>query len=445
MRTPRQQALVSVGLLVAIGVLLRVPSLALPLGAADARLLEAADALGRGDLAPLARAGPLVPALVAFATALGLDGVTALRLLALVGGALAPGVLWLLARRLALPPLGAGLAALLFALHPLWIAHAGGPEAGTLGVGVSLVLGAWLGTRASLALAFLGVLAAPLLWPHALLLLGAAASGAAARPLGRALLVTSALWGLFAVVLAGGVRSSSVPGAVVGLALLAGLPLALLLPRGVRALAAPGRAARCLVAVAALQAGLAVAGLGGSALHLGWDGLAAFAPCVGVVALLAAAGTRLPAHPGDRRLAVAGLALLAPLTLFAALAPAQHALLAERAPLGGRLHALGAAARLAATEAGPEGWVALDLGAGTAAEARALAPFLGGRPLLVTPASGGGSTPPRDWPPGGPITLSLLTVRPEPGRVTTLGGWGIYAQEPAGRVGTFHVRRIRRP
>jgi hypothetical protein len=87
MRTPRQQAIVSVGLLVALGVLLRVPSLALPLCAADAGLPEAADGLGHGELAPLVRTGPLVPAWLALAGALGLEGVTALRILALAGGA----------------------------------------------------------------------------------------------------------------------------------------------------------------------------------------------------------------------------------------------------------------------------------------------------------------------------------------------------------------------
>ena len=62
-----------------------------------------------------------------------------------------------------------------------------------------------------------------------------------------------------------------------------------------------------------------------------------------------------------------------------------------------------------------------------------------------TAAPGGPAEPPPGWPEGGPRRLALLTRYPEPGNVTTLGGYGIFAQEPAGRSGPWHVLRIRRP
>lgn len=449
MRTPRQQALVACALLVALGVLLRVPSLTLPLGAHDAALAAAGEDLAGLHALALQGDGPLVPALVALPVAVGADAPTALRLLGLLAGAVAPALVLALGLRLGLLPLQAGLSGLLLALHPLWIAHAGGAEVGAWGLGVALLLVAWQTRRQGGAWCLLAVLAQPGLWPQALVLgLATWASGGPAGRLQGALAALGGVAGAAWMLLGAGPQPVDALGAGAGLLLAAGLLLVVRLPHGARMLAAARGTApspRAALVAGVLQAGVVCAGLAGVAVSATWDGLAGFAVVTAGFALLIGAGVRFLSGGGDRRLAVGGLVLLLPVTLLSALGPAQHALLGERAPLAGRLHALAAAARLAAREAGPEGWVALDLGDVTAAQARALAPLLAGRPLLVTPASGGSAEPPSGWPPGGPITLSLLTVRPEPGRVTTLGGWGIYAQEPAGRVGAFHVQRIRRP
>jgi hypothetical protein len=343
-----------------------------------------------------------------------------------------------------LSALAAGLAGLVLAVHPLWVAHAGGPEAGTLGVAVSLALGAWFGGWATL-LWLPCLLAEPTLWPHALLLLVVTWPQPTRTRVDRIVLGLGALACLTWSVLAHAHAPPTAAGLVAGLALLVALPLVVWVPRGASALWSRGGVARGTLVATILQLGLVVAGLAGPALRATWDGFAALAPAVAGAALVLAAGARLPQHAGDRRLAFGALALLLPLTLLTALGGVQDVVLGEDAAPAARLRALGTAMKQAAAEAGPEGWIALDLGDGTAEQAAALAAFSRGRPLLVTPSSGGPAEKPAGWPEGGPITLSLVTVRPEEGTVTTLGGYGIYAQEPAGRFGAYHVRRIRRP
>lgn len=444
-------------LLLLVGVLLRLPSLGLPLGPVDARLAVAAEDLAAERGADLGGHGPLLPALLTVTTASGLPAATTLRALGLLLGALLPLALQRLARRLGLTERAAALSALLLALHPLALAHAGGPEAGTLGAGLLLLLlglarlahGGGGPHRGALVLLAAAPLAHPATWaflpPLAVLLLAAEP-----RPLGRA---------LTGLVLAGALtlgltRGAGAPSDALA-ALLLALPVAgLLVP-----LATVPRGARALLPDAHAQRPLLLAWLGGALLTfvllatgtlrpgVRWrlDDLGAALLLAPPLLLLGAQGLEGLAARWRLRLEAGTALLTLAAGLLLALPPAQARLLPAGSADAGRLLALREALRAAAREAGPSGWVALDLGEGTASEARAARPWLGGRPLLIPPASGGGTEPPPGWPDGGPRSLALVTVAPEPGGTTTLGGFGIFLQEPASTSGPYTVLRVRRP
>lgn len=443
-------------LLVGVGALLRLPALALPLGPDDAVLAGAAEALADASLPDLEGRGPLLPLLLWLPTLLGVPAAVALRWSGLLLGAMAPLLFHGLARRLGFSARGAGFAALLLALHPLLVAHVGGAEAGAQGLALTFLLLAWRrvasrqeGTRRGVLACAAGLaLAYPPGWPFALALLPWVWSGEVSRK-GRVLvaLAGAALLALGLFLRHG--PAGSLAGAVVLLVVLA---LGLWLPQlvlGAGALVRGAQESRLAVGllVGASAAQLVLLALPstrpGVVAHA--DGLGAGALLVPCVVLAVAVGLARVRPPWRLRLEGLGLAVALVASLLAALGPTQAAVLGAHAGLAGRLHDLGAAVKLASHEAGPGGWVAVDLGEGTAAQGRALRGWVGDRHLLVAPDSGEAAELPEGWPPGGPRTLTLVTVRPEAGPVGTLGGFGVFAQEHAGTSGAYHVLRVRRP
>ena len=444
-------------LLLLVGLLLRVPSLTLPLGPVDAALAVAGEDLAAEHAADLQGHGPLLPVLLMVTTASGLPAGLTLRVLTLLVGALLPLLAHRLALRLGFTARAAALAALLLALHPVLVAHAGGPEAGAAGPALACLLlgllrlarGAGGTQRGALVLLALAPLLHPAAWPFlvplSILCLAAEPGGR-----GRALLGALAA-GAFAAGLLRGPGAGGGPAA----ALLVGLPAAgllLLLP-----FAGPGLLR--LLPEAHAQRPLWTAWLGGAALHLlllaagvlrpgvraAWDGLGPVLLLAPPLVLLGVQGLATLGRAWRLRVEAGTLLLSLAAALLLGLAPAQARLLPEDSADAGRLHSLREALRMAAREAGASGWVALDLGEGTAVEARAARPWLAGRSLLITPASGGPSAPPAGWSEGGPRTLALVTRAPEPGGTTTLGGLGIFLQERAGSSGPYTVLRVRRP
>lgn len=449
-------AWVAPGLLLLVGILLRVPALALPLGADDAVLAGAAEDLAAGRLPDLEGRGPLLPVLLWLPTLLGVPAAVALRWLGLLLGALAPLLFHGCARGIGFSVRGAGFAALLLAVHPLLVAHVGGAEAGAQGLALTLLCLAlrrlaWgsEGTqRAVLACAAGIALAHPGGWPYMLALLPAAWRGETTGK-GRAFVL-----GVGALLLAFGLTQRHGPeGSLGGAAvLLLVLALVVLLPqlawgltvllRGAQqargalfALASASVAHLVLLALPWTRPGVVVSG----------DGLGAGVLLVPCAVLAVAVGAARLRAPWRVRLEGSALALGLVGSLLAGLGPTQSALLGEQAGLAGRLNDLGKAVKLAAHEAGPGGWVAVDLGEDTAAQGHALRGWIGDRHLLVAPASGGSTEAPAGWPQGGPRTLALVSVRPEPGAVGTLGGFGVFSQEHAGLSGAYHVLRVRRP
>jgi hypothetical protein len=454
-------------LLLLVGVLLRAPSLALPPGPEDAVLATAAEDLAGERAADFRGHGLLLPLLLVVPTSAGAPAAVALRVVGLLLGALAPLLTLALARRLGFPERAAALCALLLAVHPVLIAHAGGPEAGSQGLALVLLLAAWLrltrptpaggrggrgGTRTergALAVGVLASLAWPAAWPY-LLAVGVLALKAERSGRARAVVGVVAVAAIaFSVP-----RGHGEAGGPAGFLLLA-LPilaLVILLPfvvlGAVRMTRKANGGAGPLLAWGAatdVHALLLLAGLVRPGARLGWEAAQATVLLAPLVVFAAVAGLARLERAWRLRVEAAALALAVTGSLLLGLGPAQAALFGEDAGLAGRLHVLGTAARLADREAGPDGWLALDLGEGTDAEARALASWLGGRKVLVTPSSGGPAQPPSGWPEGGPRRMALLTRYPEPGDITTLGGYGIFGQTPAGRSGPWHVLRIRRP
>lgn len=444
-------------LLLLVGILLRAPSLALPLGDADAEIANAAHAWAGERGASLAGHGPLLTLLLVVPLSAGLPAEAVLRVLGLAFGALAPLLLHRLVLRLGSSPRAAAFAALLAALHPVLVAHAGGPEAGEQGLALLLLLGAALGfagrpagtRRRALASAVLATLAWPGAWPY-LCAVAIAAVRAEAGTKPRGIAAALALAALAYAVLGRPWGPPSPEGLLVLAVPMLGLGL--LLPwvalGWVRLTRDPARPRALLRAWSAAALGhlvLLAAGLAGPSSPWGWG---AGGPCVLWVpwfALGATEGLQGLARGWRLRLEAGGLLAALLVSLLLGLGPAQAGLLGEHLGPAGRLHALGVAARLADREAGPEGWLVLDVGAEHLAQAQSLARWTGARPSLVTPRSGGPTSPPPGWPEGGPPTLALVTLAPEPGPVTTLGGYGIFNQEAAGRVGPYAVQRVRRP
>jgi len=444
-------------LLFLVGVLLRLPSLALPLGASDAALAVAADELGRARWPDLHGHGPLLPLLLALPVAAGASAVVALRLLGVLLGALAPLLFHRLALRLGLDGRAAALAGLLLALHPVLIAHAGGPEAGAQGLALVLLLVAGLrvvgngeGTRRT---PFLFALLATLAWPAAapyLLLVAVWALAAERGWKARAAVIAPVALALGLALYAGSGKAAG-PIALLALALPA-LGLVVLLPaigvgwlRLLRRLDPSRRFLAGWSSAVLLHAVLLGTGLLRPGSVWGWEAAAPTVLLAPFLVLCAVEGLAALARGWRLRLGFAALAFALLAALLAGLGPAQAGLLGGHLGPAGRQHDLGVAARLAQREAGPAGWVALDLGRERLDEARALALWLGER-TLVTPESGGPTSAPEGWPLGGPPSLALLTAsEPAPGQVTTLGGFGIFAQEHAGRSGPYHVLRVRRP
>jgi hypothetical protein len=444
-------------LLLLVGVLLRVPALALPVGPDDARIAVAAEDLAREQGADFGGQGVLLPLLLVVPVSAGVPAASLLRVVGLLLGALVPLLGHALARRLGLPERAAAFAALLLAVHPVLIAHAGGPEAGAQGLALVLLLGACLrltrsarGTRTerlAFALGVLTSLAWPATWPYTA---GVAILATYADPRAR----TRAVVGLvaagavaFALPRGHGDAGGALAFALVALPALAALLLLPFVFLGVGRLArGTGKPPLLLVVGCAtlLHAALVACGLARPGARFSWEGAQPTVVLVPAVVFAAVVGLERLQAAWRVRVEGAALAVAVTVSLLLGLGPAQAALLDDPG-LAGRLHELGTAARRADDEAGPDGWLALDLGEGTAVEARALASWLGGRKMLVTPSSGGPAEPPPGWPEGGPRRLALLTRHPEPGSVTTLGGYGIFSQVAAGRSGPWHVLRIRRP
>lgn len=445
-------------LLFALGLLLRLPLIGLPLEGESAGLAARAARMAAESgwsLAEVDHRGPLLPLVLAVPIAAGASATAALRTVdALFGALLAP-----LACALALA-LGAGRRTArwtgsLLAAHPILALGAGGALAGTAGLATALLLTALLlllgpgpiGRRVGLFLVLLLPLAEP---PCAAYLPFLLVVWKMREP--------SARWGIAGLVLAVGVLVATPFPARgldgdVGMRMLAwGLewaPAALLLgllptlPAGAlhvwrREDPVPRAVARAWLGGAAAHVLLLILLQAPPGFAFGWEGLVRGLPLVPLAVMLGLVGLiqRAPHRHRTVVRALHGVGLAA--SLFLVIGPLQTWVLPESTPPTGRLWRLARVVAEAEEVAGPEGWVAFDV-------APALDPYeiesLGD--LVAGHRAGPLATLPLEELAG---DLAIVgRYRPEVLDVVTLGGRGIYRQEAVFRLGPWLVLSASRP
>ncbi len=423
----------------------RTPTLGLPLEGAGAEL--AARAAG-GDL--LAEgSGPLMPALTAAATTLGVSPTAALRWLDAFFAALLAPLVVLLAGALGIARARAALAGLLLALHPLALVGSGAvaPGAGALVAALTCAALAglaggtpWrsrLGAAAALLLivadAVGPLLALPLLAHHVRREPSPRFQTAAAM-LAAGLLIAAPLtwWRL------PGIEAPAVGDALLWIAA-AGLGVLLAgLPRGVRHLAA-SPAGSTVLGVGLLAGGAAL--------------LMPSAPALVVLPLLVLAaveGTAAWAASWRRRLLPGAVGGALAVSTWLVSGGLQAALPIEPAAAG-RLHYLRQAMQVAADTVGDGGWIVLAVGEGRPEEQASLADLQPARWTWVERAGAEDDTarrrlrvfPAAAFEPG-----RSVAVLAEAGRVdgiTTFDGAGIYHETVVREVGPYVVLRAKRP
>ncbi len=449
-------------LLLVVGVLLRMPTLELPLEGDGARLATGAHVLRVGaDTAqaePLDWAGATSRLLVWLAaplTAWMASPTVALRAITLVLGALWAPLILLVGLRLGVGRRASVLAGVLTTLHPAVAYGAVLADAASLG-GV-LLLGSVLGLgsrragtrRVGALLAALLPLAYALATPAAVLLVAYFVWRERATPWR----IAPALLLLLGVLLTP--LPTVPPGApAVGTRLLAlivqWLPVAVLivfLPGLVRSALAVVRARtpdarlRITVAGGALLMLLATLALdGGQGFRFFEAGLGAARPVVPLALLAGVAG--MGAALARRRgvaLAVGLLALFASLGVVSA--PVQTTVRPRAPLLAGRLAPLGDALRAAADAAGEGGWVSLDAPDVEPATTFRLKDFAAGRGYYVTPTDDAMHPLPEEtWKRVREVII--VSRRADWSEVTTLDGTGIFRTEVLGRHGPWFVVRV---
>lgn len=444
-------------LLLALGVFLRAPVSALPLEGDDAALATRGGRMGAEEafaLEGVADRGPLLPMLLAPVTASGATPTGALRWLGLLlGAAIAPLGL-LLGLRLGLTRRAAQGAALLLAVHPVLAAAAGGAHVGNGTLAAVLLLLAVLGGERRSGL--LPLLLLPLADPCCAVYVPALLTTHLRREHTTSARIVLLLLALLALLLAPlpSLPFSGAPGAALLAFLGQWLPAASLvvlipfLPRGARRLA---RRSPALGIGAALHLLLLLFLAPDPGIAWGWAGVSAgqaLVPFLVVTGVAGVEGTTAVRRQRTMRVA-AGLGLAA--SLFLVIGPLQTLFLPHATPPAGRLSRLGRVVRAAADVAGPDGWVAIDPAVDLSPyEALRLADLAGGVPVGRLPRGGeaaedgDGLGPLPDEAFAGPLGV-LTRQRPVVLGVVTLGGRGIYRQEPVVRVGPWLVLRITPP
>lgn len=449
----RQGLVPFLALLFALGLLVRLPLAGLPLEGDAAALATRAAGMAAEtawSLEAVDRRGPLVPLLLAVPTAAGATPTFALRFVDALLGALIAPLACALCLGLGLGRRSARWTGILLTAHPMLALGAGGALPGTAGLACVLLLLALLflgrpgrgGRRAGLLLVLLLPLAEP--------------ACAVYLPFLVALWVRrehSEVWRAAGLILALGALAATpfpthgLDGGIGARLLAFGLqwiPASLLLGlvpflhRGVRA--------------AWTGDGRAKAWMGGAALHavallllpapvgfaFGWEGLVVGLPLVPLAVLLGVAGLEARAPVWRPRLVRGILGVAVAGSLFLAIGPLQTWLLPTHTPPTGRLWRLARVARVAEEHAAPSGWVGVDVGdALDAYETERLGDlFPKGRalPLKGLPEEAL----------DGPLVV-LARHRPMVLDVVTLGGRGIFEQEPVYRLGPWLVLRLARP
>ena len=126
-----------------VGILIRLPTVTLPLEGRAAVLASVADSLGHSRVWALDDSPPLQPFLVAILVASGADATRALRILeGLAGAALAP-LLMVLALRMGMGVRVSRYGGLALLVHPMLVVHAGGSRPDGNAMSVFLLLGAF--------------------------------------------------------------------------------------------------------------------------------------------------------------------------------------------------------------------------------------------------------------------------------------------------------------
>lgn len=447
---------------------MRIPVLGMPLLDEGARLATRAAHLLAGHGLGWAGAtpdGPLLPLLTVPGILLGAEPTHALRVLCALLGALIAPLVYALGLRFGLSARRALLAGVLTLVHPLLVAHAGGPAVSAAGAVTTCVLGAVLlltspgrkAQRWGVGLALL----LPLVDPVAVVYVPAFLVTFLRREVSaraRALALGFALVSLLLTPLpafgpwAWGGRL----GALLVFALLG--PLVVLLPflrTGLatlwRAGATPWIVGAALQTAALLALPLA-AGFGAS-----WEGLAAGAPLVVLLLLAGVAG--LPQARAKRAVIPAlGLALAG--AVFALSGPVQVFFLPDAPPAAARAHRLSQALEAAEEAAGKDGWIGLDLWPGRTLTALRLADGVGDRNVGRTrerPRRGEPTAEERADPePSLPLlvlpelpadrAVGVITrFAPEILEVSTEGGSGIFVRTPTARFGPWLVLHVARP
>lgn len=433
-----------------VALLVRLPTLGLPLEGASAILASVADQLSRGRGWELAGQAPLLPLLSSILVGLGLSATSALRLTdVLLASSLAPLLLVLL-RRLGHPGKLGVAAGLLMAVHPLGVLGAGGlqPSGGSAAGALLLAAlccllatGTWQRrTGAVLTLLLCGADPAGLIFVPLLLWLYARTEEGTRVQTGFVLVGCLLFVGaplLWLDLLAG---PSLRLGEAALWVLVAGLAVLLpALPYGLAGLWSSGRAARVWLVGGGVS--LLSAILGGPVFSLGLLPLVV-AGCVLGVPLVYAGSVRRMALG-----TVTAAALLAVWIAHGGLPPGQ-------APEGaGRLHLLRTALASAAATAGADGWIVLAVAEDRPAEQASLADLAPGhwtwarravssegspddlRRLLVFPAA--------NFEPG--RSFAVLAEAGKTGAIETFEGAGIYEQEVIRQIGPYVVLRARRP
>lgn len=449
-------------LLLVAGVLLRMPTLELPLEGEGARLATGAHVLGVG--AEAAQAQPpdwagtssrLLVWLTAPLTTWMASPTMALRVITLVLGALWAPLVLLVGLCLGAGRRASLLAGVLTMLHPA-LAY-GAVIADTASLGGVLLLGSVLGLgsgragrrrlgallAALLPLAYAlatpaaVVLVAFFVWrerstpwrvaPALLLLLGVVLTPLPTVP-PEAPAVSTRLLALF-------VQWWPVAALVVFLPGLVRTTIALLRSAGPDArlgLAVAGGGFLVVVATLALD--------GGQGFGFFEAGLGAALPVVPLVLLASVAGTGAGRARGRGIIVVAGLlALLASLAVVSA--PVQTTVRPKAPLLAGRLAPLGNALRAAADAAGEGGWVSLDAPELDPATTFRLQDFAAGRGYYVTPTDDAMHPLPEEtWKRVREVII--VSRRADWSEVTTLDGTGIFRTEVLGRHGPWFVVRV---
>lgn len=436
-----------------LALLVRVPTLGLPLEGESAVLASVADHLGHDRGWTLAGHAPLMPTLVSIPVASGAAATSALRWTdALLAALLAPLVL-LLGQSLGLARSGAAAAGILMAIHPLGLRAAGGvqPGSGTLAAALLLcILLALLSGRTwRRRLGALGVLLLVATdvgaWPYVPGLLWLSLRGeASARVqtgigvLGACLLVTGGL-------LWGAPMGRAAPSLGAGLFWLALATLVVLLPglpAGLGAIWRRGQVERTLLASAGLC--LLVGLFGGPVLAL---------PLLPVVVLAGLIGTPRVFLVRKRRIVLGALGSAAVISTFFVWGGLQVALSGGRPSATGRLYLLREAMVEAESAVGARGWIVLAVGDDSPALQTSLADLSPGHWTWAQRESRGRSEGEplrrlRVFPAASLEAGRSVVVVAEAGTresIHTFDGAGIYHHEVIRRLGPYVVLRARRP